>query len=105
MIGAAVLGVLFVAGVRRRLLVILLVGGAAAAVSAYVLGRAGRLPGGTLHGFPRPGADPQGVGYNVQQALIAIGTGGVSGQGLLSGCTRRAHSCRTSTRTSSLRRG
>ena len=33
-IGAAVLGVLFVAGVRRRLLVILLVGGAAAMVSA-----------------------------------------------------------------------
>ena len=35
--------------------------------------------------FLDPGADPQGVGYNVQQALIAIGTGGVSGQGLLSG--------------------
>jgi rod shape determining protein RodA len=84
-IGAAVLGVLFVAGVRRRLLVILLVGGAAAAVSAYVLGVLDAYQVARFTAFLDPGADPQGVGYNVQQALIAIGTGGVSGQGLLSG--------------------
>jgi rod shape determining protein RodA len=84
-IGAAVLGVLFVAGVRRRLLVILLVGGAAAAFSAYVLGVLDDYQVARFTAFLDPGADPQGVGYNVQQALIAIGTGGVSGQGLLSG--------------------
>ncbi len=84
-IGAAVLGVLFVAGVRRRLLVILLVGGGAAAVSAYALGVLDAYQVARFTAFLDPGADPQGVGYNVQQALIAIGTGGVSGQGLLSG--------------------
>jgi rod shape determining protein RodA len=84
-IGAAVLGVLFVAGVRRRLLVILLVGGAAAASSAYALGVLDAYQVARFTAFLDPGADPQGVGYNVQQALIAIGTGGVSGQGLLSG--------------------
>ncbi|MEZ5158556.1 MAG: FtsW/RodA/SpoVE family cell cycle protein [Candidatus Nanopelagicales bacterium] len=84
-IGAAVLGVLFIAGVRRRLLVILLVGGAAAAFSAYVLGVLDAYQVARFTAFLDPGADPQGVGYNVQQALIAIGTGGVSGQGLLSG--------------------
>lgn len=84
-IGAAVLGVLFVAGVRRRLLVILLVGGAAAAFSAYALGVLDAYQVARFTAFLDPGADPQGVGYNVQQALIAIGTGGVSGQGLLSG--------------------
>ncbi|HQR79451.1 MAG TPA: FtsW/RodA/SpoVE family cell cycle protein, partial [Actinomycetota bacterium] len=36
--GAAVLGVLFVAGVRRRFLLLLLLGGAAASVLAYVAG-------------------------------------------------------------------
>lgn len=32
--------------------------------------------------FLRPEADPQGIGYHVQQALLAIGSGGVWGLGL-----------------------
>lgn len=83
--GAAVLGVLFVAGVRRRFLVLLLLGGAAVSVLAYVAGVLDAYQIARFTAFLDPQADPQGVGYNVQQALIAIGTGGVHGQGLLAG--------------------
>ncbi len=83
--GAAVLGVLFVAGVRRRLLLLLLGAGAAAGVLAYLVGVLDAYQVARFTAFLDPAADPQGVGYNVQQALIAIGTGGVDGQGLLAG--------------------
>ena len=83
--GAAVLGVLFVAGVRRRLLVGLVLAGALASVRAYVVGVLDAYQVARFTAFLDPRADPQGVGYNVEQALIAIGTGGVRGQGLLDG--------------------
>ncbi|MCB0899808.1 MAG: rod shape-determining protein RodA, partial [Actinobacteria bacterium] len=83
--GAAVLGVLFVAGVRRRLLVGLVLAGALASVGAYVVGVLDAYQVARFTAFLDPRADPQGVGYNVEQALIAIGTGGVRGQGLLDG--------------------
>ncbi len=35
--------------------------------------------------FADPSSDPQGIGYNVNQARIAIGNGGVFGQGLFHG--------------------
>lgn len=82
---AAVLGVLFVAGVRRRLLVVLGVGGVAASALAYAVGVLDAYQVARFTAFLDPQADPQGVGYNVGQALIAIGTGGVHGQGLLQG--------------------
>ena len=82
---AAVFGVLAVAGVRRRLLVALVAGGAAAGVLAYVVGVLDAYQVARFTAFLDPAGDPQGVGYNVQQALIAIGTGGLTGQGVLAG--------------------
>lgn len=82
---AAVLGVLFVAGVRPRLLALLGLAGAGAAAGAYLLGVLDAYQVARFTAFLDPQADPQGVGYNVQQALIAIGTGGLTGQGLLDG--------------------
>ncbi len=35
--------------------------------------------------FLDPAADPKGAGYNVRQAQIAIGSGGIHGQGLFEG--------------------
>lgn len=35
--------------------------------------------------FLAPEADPQGAGYNVNQALVAIGSGGIKGKGIFSG--------------------
>jgi len=82
---AAVFGVLAVAGVRRRLLVALVAGGAAAGVLAYLVGVLDAYQVARFTAFLDPAGDPQGVGYNVQQALIAIGTGGLTGQGVLAG--------------------
>lgn len=83
--GAAVLGVLFVAGVGRRLLAVLLFSGVAVSALAYAVGVLDTYQVARFTAFLDPQADPQGVGYNVAQALIAIGTGGVHGQGLLQG--------------------
>jgi len=82
---AAVFGVLAVAGVRRRLLVALVAGGAVAGVLAYLVGVLDAYQVARFTAFLDPAGDPQGVGYNVQQALIAIGTGGLTGQGVLAG--------------------
>lgn len=38
-----------------------------------------------LTSFANPGADPRGAGYNTAQARIAIGSGGLTGQGLFHG--------------------
>ncbi|QVQ51933.1 rod shape-determining protein RodA [Spiractinospora alimapuensis] len=38
-----------------------------------------------------PSADPQGTGYNTNQALIAVGSGGVTGKGLFDGEQTAGH--------------
>jgi rod shape determining protein RodA len=80
-----VFGVLAVAGVRRRLLALLVGAGVMAGVLAYAAGVLDAYQVARFTAFLDPAADPQGVGYNVQQALIALGTGGIGGQGLLEG--------------------
>ena len=67
------------------ILVGLVLAGALASVGAYVVGVLDAYQVARFTAFLDPRADPQGVGYNVEQALIAIGTGGVRGQGLLDG--------------------
>ncbi len=87
---ATVFGVLAVAGASRRWLVGLLLGGVAAATAAvfgnvlkpYQLDR--------FMAFTNPGLDPRGAGYNVEQARIAVGNGGLFGQGLFDGSQTRA---------------
>jgi rod shape determining protein RodA len=56
-----------------------------AALAAYLLGVLDAYQIARFSAFLDPQADPQGVGYNVQQALVAIGTGGLDGQGLMAG--------------------
>jgi rod shape determining protein RodA len=80
-LSATVFGVLAAAGTPRRWLALLAAGGvtaAAAAVSAGVL-KAYQID--RFMAFTNPGLDPKGAGYNVQQARIAIGNGGLFGQG------------------------
>ena len=40
--------------------------------------------------FTNPALDPRGAGYNTEQARIAIGNGGVFGQGLFHGSQTRS---------------
>jgi rod shape determining protein RodA len=85
--GALLLGVLFLAGAPRLPL---------SAVFAGGLGLLPVLPH-VLHGYQRkrletfldPTTDPLGAGYNLIQARIAIGSGGVFGQGWLHGSQGR----------------
>jgi len=73
---------LFLAGVRLRYFAALLVPGAllmyrAVMVAAYRRDR--------IEAFLNPWSDARGSGYQIIQSLIAVGTGGVTGVGLMEG--------------------
>jgi rod shape determining protein RodA len=80
-----VLGILAVAGVSTKWMVGLIAGGIAAAGLAIALGVLSTYQVDRLAAFANPSLDPQGVGYNVNQALITVGSGGLAGQGLFHG--------------------
>lgn len=42
-----------------------------------------------IESFINPGSDPKGAGYNIIQARVALGSGGVKGKGLFSGTQSR----------------
>lgn len=80
---AVLFGMLFLAGARAwQLFMFALAGGVAVPLLPYL-----------LHGYQRrrleifldPSQDPLGAGYNLMQARIAIGAGGLFGQGWLHG--------------------
>lgn len=84
-VSATVLGVVAVSGAPLRWVVGLVAG---AVLVAFVAVQAGLLKDYQLdrfRAFYDPTADPKGAGYNVRQAQIAIGSGGVDGQGLFHG--------------------
>tara|TARA_Y100000294_G_scaffold160625_1_gene164410 strand:- start:283 stop:1116 length:834 start_codon:yes stop_codon:yes gene_type:complete len=69
----------FVGGASIKHMLVLVVAGAVAVVTAiasapYRLSR--------LIAFLNPAADPQGAGYHINQALLAVGSGGILGLGL-----------------------
>ncbi len=84
-LSATVFGVIAVSGARR----LWLAGLAGAAVTAAFVGiKVGVLEDYQLDrflAFMDPTLDPRGAGYNTTQARIAIGNGGVFGQGLFQG--------------------
>jgi rod shape determining protein RodA len=89
-LSATVFGVLAVAGAARRWLVGLTlagVGGAAVAVAAGVLKD---YQVDRFMAFTNPELDPRGAGYNTEQARIAVGNGGLFGQGLFDGSQTRS---------------
>lgn len=51
-------------------------------VSFFILAKAAPYRMNRLLSFMNPSLDPQGIGYQVKQALIAIGSGGILGVGL-----------------------
>jgi rod shape determining protein RodA len=80
-----VAGVLVVAAVPWRWIVGL---ATVAVVGAVVVALSGMLSAYQVNrfaAFTNPGLDPQGVGYNANQARIAVGSGGLLGKGLFQG--------------------
>lgn len=79
LITAAACGMLFVSGVSWKKVIIIITIGvlgivALAFVRPYVMQR--------IKTFINPASDPRGASYQLQQSLIAIGSGGVFGRGL-----------------------
>ncbi len=89
-LSATVFGVLAVAGVPRRWLVSLFTAGLVVAFLAVSLGLLKQYQINRFMAFTDPGLDPRGAGYNTTQARIAIGNGGLFGQGLFDGSQTRS---------------
>ena len=84
-LSATVFGVVAVSGARRTWLLGLSVGAGVAAVLAVQLHVLEDYQLDRFMAFTNPDLDPRGAGYNTTQARIAIGNGGVFGQGLFGG--------------------
>ena len=82
---ATVFGVIAASGADRRWLGLLAGGGVAVAVFAVVSGFLKDYQVDRFLAFTNPDLDPKGAGYNVEQARIAVGNGGLFGQGLFEG--------------------
>lgn len=82
---ATVFGVIAASGADRRWLGVLAGGGVAVAVFAVVSGFLKEYQVDRFLAFTDPQLDPRGAGYNVEQARIAVGNGGLFGQGLFDG--------------------
>jgi len=80
-----ILGMLTVAGIPVRWLVGLVVGAGVVGVIAVQVGILSTYQVNRFAAFANPTLDPRGVGYNTGQARIAIGQGGLTGQGLFQG--------------------
>jgi len=89
-LAATMFGVVSVAGAPKRWLIgltVIAVGGALLAVHLHLL-QGYQLD--RLLAFTDPALDPRGAGYNTTQARIAIGNGGLFGQGLFHGSQTQA---------------
>lgn len=82
---ATVFGVVAASGAHRRWLALLAGGGVAVAAFAVVSGFLEQYQIDRFLAFTDPDLDPRGAGYNVEQARIAVGNGGLFGQGLFDG--------------------
>jgi rod shape determining protein RodA len=89
-LAATVVGVLTASGAPRRWLALVVGGGAAAALGAAAAGVLKPYQVDRFLAFTDPSLDPRGAGYNTEQARIAIGNGGLFGQGLFSGSQTRS---------------
>ncbi|MFG1905434.1 rod shape-determining protein RodA [Kribbella sp. NPDC048928] len=84
-LGSIVFGIIAVSGVPKRWMLGLLTAGVLVATIAIKLHVLKEYQIARFTAFAHPSSDPQGIGYNVNQARIAIGNGGVFGQGLFHG--------------------
>jgi rod shape determining protein RodA len=80
-----VLGVLAVSGAPARWICGLVLAGVLTCVTAVQVGVLDDYQVDRFAAFANPELDPRGVGYNTNQARIAIGSGGLLGKGLFEG--------------------
>ena len=80
-----VLGSLVISGASAGWIAGLLLAGVVVSVGAVQLGVLDDYQLDRFAAFADPALDPRGIGYNVNQARIAIGSGGLTGTGLFEG--------------------
>ncbi|RKN39857.1 rod shape-determining protein RodA [Streptomyces hoynatensis] len=84
-LAAITLGVLLASGTGRGWIVGIAALGVGGALTVWQLGLLDEYQINRFAAFANPALDPAGVGYNTNQARIAIGSGGLTGQGLFDG--------------------
>ncbi|WP_434589427.1 rod shape-determining protein RodA [Streptomyces sp. A5-4] len=84
-IAMIIIGVLLASGASNRWVLGLLGTGALGAVLVWQIGLLDEYQINRFAAFANPELDPAGVGYNTNQARIAIGSGGLHGTGLFKG--------------------
>jgi rod shape determining protein RodA len=89
-LAATVFGVLAASGAPRRWLTLLAGGGIATAAAAVWAGLLEDYQVDRFLAFTDPDLDPLGAGYNTEQARIAVGNGGLFGEGLFGGSQTRS---------------
>jgi rod shape determining protein RodA len=82
---AITLGMLLIGGLKGRYLLALFVIGLAGVVGVFNSGVLKEYQRDRFTAFLDPGADKQGVTYNVNQSQLAISNGGLTGEGLFEG--------------------
>ncbi|MET9072015.1 rod shape-determining protein RodA [Streptomyces sp. NPDC004232] len=82
---AIILGILLASGASNRWVFGLLAVGVMGCVAIWQLHILDQYQINRFAAFANPNLDPAGVGYNTNQARIAIGSGGLAGQGLFHG--------------------
>src|SRR5690606_4430875 len=87
---AIVFGIVALAGAGKRWLVGLLAAGGAAVALAIAVGVLADYQLDRFRAFTDPSLDPDGAGYNTIQSRVAIGNGGLFGEGLFDGSQTQA---------------
>ncbi|MGW7823968.1 rod shape-determining protein RodA [Streptomyces puniciscabiei] len=82
---AIILGVLLASGASNRWVFGLLTAGVIGCIAIWQLHILDQYQINRFAAFANPDLDPAGVGYNTNQARIAIGSGGLTGAGLFHG--------------------
>ncbi|MEU1406912.1 rod shape-determining protein RodA [Streptomyces sp. NPDC005728] len=82
---AIILGVLLASGASNRWIFGLLAAGVSGCIAIWQLHILDEYQINRFAAFANPDLDPAGVGYNTNQARIAIGSGGLTGAGLFHG--------------------
>ncbi len=85
------LGMLLIAGAKWQHLLLMLVGGIVLFTLAWHTPLIKDYQKHRLTAFIDPASDPHDTGYHLHQSEIAIGSGGVSGQGYLRGMQSNGH--------------
>jgi rod shape determining protein RodA len=84
-ISAAVISIIAISGARLRWIIGLIVLGITGIYLAVASGEVSEYQLNRLRSFVDPFADPQATGYQLRQARITIGSGGLFGKGLFDG--------------------